>query len=500
MAKARSQYRCSECHHVTAKWVGRCLECGSWGTVDEVAAVTALRGTNRSPRVPASVPVSINSIDPHRARHCPTRISELDRVLGGGVVPGSVTLLAGDPGVGKSTLLLQAAHRWAQSGRRALYVSGEESAGQVRMRADRTGCGHDEVYLSAESDLDAVLSHIEELLPTLVIVDSVQTISTSEADGVTGGVTQVRAVTTALTAAAKRSNIAMVLVGHVTKDGAIAGPRSLEHLVDVVLHFEGDRNSSLRMVRGVKNRFGAADEVGCFLLTDDGIAAVTDPSGLFLDERPDPVPGTAITVTLDGKRPLIGEVQALLSASASGSPRRAVSGIDSARAAMIIAVLGKHAHVPVGAADIYLSTVGGMRLTDPSADLAVAMALASAYADLPLPSTTVTIGEVGLAGDLRRVSGMERRLTEAARQGFTTALTPPGCSVVPNGLRVLEAANIVAALHHMLKLGNDRRDARTPLYLVDVLPERRAQSKIIDDEPRHTHHQRRRPGDPTNPA
>ncbi len=499
MAKARSQYRCSECRHVTAKWVGRCLECGTWGTVDEVAAVTAWRGTNRCSPVAASVPVSINSVDPHRARHCPTRVGELDRVLGGGVVPGSVTLLAGDPGVGKSTLLLQAAHRWAESGRRALYVSGEESVGQVRMRADRTGCGHDEVYLSGVCDLDAVLSHIEEVQPTLVIVDSVQTISTSEADGVAGGVTQVRAVTSALTAVAKRSHLAMVLVGHVTKDGAIAGPRSLEHLVDVVLHFEGDRNSPLRLVRAVKNRFGSADEVGCFLLTDDGIEAVTDPSGLFLDQRPDPVPGTAITVTLDGKRPLVGEVQALLAASASGSPRRAVSGIDNARAAMITAVLAKHARVPVGVADIYLSTVGGMRLTDPSADLAVAIALASAYADLPLPSTTVTFGEVGLAGDLRRVSGMERRLTEAARQGFTTALIPPGCSSVPKGLCVLEAANIVVALQHMLKLGNDRR-AAPPLYLVDVLPERRGQSKIIDDEPRHTHHERRRPGDSPHPA
>ncbi len=462
--------------------------------------MATLGASNRCSPSRASVPLSINSVDPHRARHCPTQVGELDRVLGGGVVPGSVTLLAGDPGVGKSTLLLQAAHRWAQSGQRALYVSGEESAGQVRMRADRTGCGHDEVYLSAESDLDVVLSHIDDVQPTLVIVDSVQTMSTAETDGVTGGVTQVRAVTAALTTLARRRNIAMVLVGHVTKDGAIAGPRSLEHLVDVVLHFEGDRNTPLRLVRGVKNRFGAADEVGCFLLTDDGIQGLTDPSGLFLDQRPAPVPGTAITVTLDGKRPLIGEVQALLSPAGSGSPRRAVSGIDSARAAMIAAVLGKHARIPVGVADIYLSTVGGMRLTDPSADLAVAVALASAYADMPLPSTAVTIGEVGLAGDLRQVRGMERRLTEAARQGFTTALIPPGCGPVPGGLRVLEAANIVAALQHMLKLGDAHRDTRPPLYLVDVLPEGRAQSKMIDDEPRHPHHQRRRPGDSTDPA
>ena len=356
MAKARSQYRCSECHHVTAKWVGRCPDCGTWGTVDEVAVLAAVNGAaTRRAVAPTSPAVPISSIDPGNTRHFHTGVSELDRVLGGGLVPGSVTLLAGDPGVGKSTLLLEVAHRWAQEGRRALYLSGEESAGQIRLRAERTRCTHDEVYLAAESDLQLALGHIEEVRPSLVVVDSVQTMSTTEADGVTGGVTQVRAVTTALTMTAKTSGVAMLLVGHVTKDGAIAGPRSLEHLVDVVLHFEGDRTSALRMVRGVKNRFGAADEVGCFLLHDNGIECVADPSGLFLDQRPKPVSGTAVTVTLDGKRPLIGEVQALIGSPASGSPRRAVSGIDSSRAAMITAVLEKRAepsrrrqrHLPV---------------------------------------------------------------------------------------------------------------------------------------------------------
>src|SRR5271168_4091393 len=334
VANPRSQYRCSECRHVTAKWVGRCLECGTWGCVDEVAVLSAVRNGARPALAPFSAAVPISSIEPHGTRHCPTGIDELDRVLGGGVVPGSVTLLAGDPGVGKSTLLLKVAHQWATSGQRALYVSGEESRGQIRMRADRTGCSHDELYLAAESDLQAVLSHIEAVQPTLVVVDSVQTMSSADTDGVAGGVTQVRAVTTALTAAAKTTGVPLILVGHVTKDGAIAGPRSLEHLVDVVLHFEGDRNSLLRMVRGVKNRFGAADEVGCFLLQDNGIEGVVDPSGLFLDQRPQPVAGTAITVTLDGKRPLIGEVQALLATPSNSSPRRAVSGIDHARAAM----------------------------------------------------------------------------------------------------------------------------------------------------------------------
>ena len=461
MANARSQYRCSECQHLTAKWVGRCLECGTWGTVDEVAVLTAVGGGRRSANLAtASRAVPITSVEPNGTHHRSTGVDELDRVLGGGVVPGSVTLLAGDPGVGKSTLLLKVAHRWAQSGRRALYISGEESAGQIRLRADRIDCSGDEIYLAAESDLHTVLEHIATVKPALVIVDSVQTMSTTESDGVAGGVTQVRAVTAALTAAAKANGVALILVGHVTKDGAIAGPRSLEHLVDVVLHFEGDRNNSLRMVRGVKNRFGAADEVGCFMLHDNGIEGVADPSSLFLDQRPAPVPGTAITVTLDGKRPLIGEVQALLAVPSGGSPRRAVSGIDHSRAAMITAVLEKHAKVAISANDIYLSTVGGMRLTDPSSDLAVAVALASAYANLPLPTTAVMIGEVGLAGDLRRVSGMERRLSEAARQGFTVALIPAGDDprreIVPNGMRALRAPTIVAALEHIIDIADHR--------------------------------------------
>lgn len=455
-SKVRSQFRCSECQHVTAKWVGRCPDCGTWGTVNEATVLSALGSPVNRAVAPASPAVPISSIDPGTTRHFHTGISELDRVLGGGLVPGSVTLLAGDPGVGKSTLLLEVAHRWAGTGRRALYLSGEESAGQIRLRAERTGCTHDEVYLAAESDLQTALGHIEAVQPSLVVVDSVQTMSTTEADGVTGGVTQVRAVTTALTMAAKTTGVAMILVGHVTKDGAIAGPRSLEHLVDVVLHFEGDRTSALRMVRGVKNRFGAADEVGCFMLHDNGIECVADPSGLFLDQRPAPVSGTAVTVSLDGKRPLIGEIQALIGSPAAGAPRRAVSGIDSARAAMITAVLEKRAHLPVGSNDIYLSTVGGMRLTDPSSDLAVALAIASAYTDLPLPTTAIAIGEVGLAGDLRRVTGMDRRLAEAARLGFTVAVVPAGVDSAPPGLRIATADNIGAALRVLRKIAENR--------------------------------------------
>lgn len=477
-SRPRAQYRCSECRHVTAKWVGRCPECGTWGSVDEVAVLTSLDGTRR-PKVPVSAAVPISAIDPDRTRHLPTGVGELDRVLGGGIVPGSVTLLAGEPGVGKSTLLLEVVHRWAGSGRRALYVSGEESAGQIRMRAERTGCSHDEVYLAAESDVHTVLGHLEQVQPSLVVIDSVQTLSTTDADGVTGGVTQVRAVTTALTGYAKAgSAVAMILVGHVTKDGAIAGPRSLEHLVDVVLHFEGDRNSALRMVRGIKNRFGAADEVGCFVLHDSGIECVADPSGLFLDQRPSPVPGTAVTVTLDGKRPLIGEIQALIGTQEVPSPRRAVSGIDQSRAAMTAAVLDSRAGIRVGKFDVYLSTVGGMRLTDPSSDLAVALAMASAYADLCLPTSTVVIGEVGLAGDLRRVTGMERRLAEAARLGFTSAIVAPGVKSAPKGLDAIEVATIGEALKALLSIA-----VRPVSSGPEVKPAARPELKLIDGRP-----------------
>ncbi|OBC04490.1 DNA repair protein RadA [Mycobacterium sp. 852013-50091_SCH5140682] len=457
-SKARSQYRCSECAHVTPKWVGRCANCGTWGTVDEVATLSAIGGAARRSVAPASPAVPITAIDPGATRHCPTGVSELDRVLGGGLVAGSVTLLAGDPGVGKSTLLLEVANRWAHEGRRVLYVSGEESAGQIRLRAERTGCTHDEMYLASESDLQIALGHIDQVRPSLVIVDSVQTMSTTEADGVTGGVTQVRAVTTALTGYAKSTaqghSVALILVGHVTKDGAIAGPRSLEHLVDVVLHFEGDRASSLRMVRGVKNRFGPADEVGCFLMHDNGIECVSDPSGLFLDQRTAAVAGTAVTVTLDGKRPMIGEVQALWNPT-DAPARRTVSGIDSARAAMISAVLERHSGLPLARSDLYVATVGGMRLTDPSADLAVAMAIMSSCHQLPLPMDAVAIGEVGLAGDLRRVSGLERRLAEAARLGFNTAVVPAGITDTPAGMRVIASDNIATALRAVREIAEN---------------------------------------------
>ncbi|MEZ5151517.1 DNA repair protein RadA [Rhodococcus zopfii] len=457
MAKTKSIYRCSDCAHTVAKWVGRCPECGTWGSMDETAAVpaavaarpgTSLARAGAAAVLPTTPATPLTLVDGKATHAKPTGISELDRVLGGGVVPGSVVLLAGEPGVGKSTLLLEVVHRWAQrsSEDRSLYVTGEESAGQVRLRADRTGSVHERVFLAAESDLATIFGHVEQVKPTLLVVDSVQTMLAADVDGVSGGVTQVRAVTSALTSLAKASGVPVLLIGHVTKDGAVAGPRSLEHLVDVVLHFEGDKHSTLRMVRGVKNRFGAADEVGCFELSEDGIAGVSDPSGLFLQHRTDEVAGTAITVTMDGKRPLLGELQALVVPTNNPSPRRAVSGLDSARVAMVLAVLERHCRIPLGKSDVYASTVGGMRITDPSADLALALAVASAVREQPLPAGTVLLGEVGLAGEVRRVSGVGRRLAEAGRLGFTRALVPRDTDGVPRSVKATEVGNVGQAL------------------------------------------------------
>ncbi len=413
-----------------AKWHGRCPECQSWGTLELVPATATLAGPRRvAAGAPATPARRIGEVALDAASAHPTGVAELDRVLGGGLVPGVVVLLAGDPGAGKSTLLLEVAAQVARSGGPVLYATGEESAGQVRLRAERTSAVHPELYLAAESDLGAIIGHLDVLKPTLLVVDSVQTVSTVGVEGSPGGVTQVRAVTVALTALAKERGLPVVLVGHVTKDGSVAGPRVLEHLVDVVLQFEGDRHSTLRMVRGIKNRFGPADEVGCFELRDDGIVGVSDPSGLFLASTGrDPVAGTAVTVAMEGKRPLLAEVQALVAGTGIPSPRRAVSGLDSARVSMVLAVLSRRAGVVLHDAEVYTATVGGMRLTEPAADLAIALAVASAKADRALPPGLVVLGELGLTGEIRRVTGLDRRIDEAARLGFTTALVPVGAS------------------------------------------------------------------------
>jgi DNA repair protein RadA/Sms len=448
-------YQCDVCGHRPSKWTGRCPECGEWGSViealDAAAAPNALRAVQaRMPAEPAR-PIATISAEPAKVR--PTNVTEFDRVLGGGLIPGGVVLLAGEPGVGKSTLLLEVAQQWAATGStNALVVSGEESTSQVRLRAERIGALHEQLYLAAESDLGAVLGHLDAVKPGLLIIDSIQTISVPGSDGAAGGVTQVRAVTAALVAIAKERGIATVLVGHVTKDGSVAGPRLLEHLVDVVLNFEGDKHSSLRMVRGLKNRFGAADEVGCFEMHEKGIASLPDPSGLFLTRYADAVPGTCVTVAMEGRRALVAEVQALIGAQVPGSPRRTVSGLDSARLAMVLAVLQRRARVALHDKEVFAATVGGMRVVEPAADLAIALATVSAAHDLPLAAELVAIGEVGLTGEVRRVGAVPRRLAEAARLGFRMALVPPGCGPAatganPIGMRVLEVPDVLTALH-----------------------------------------------------
>ncbi|WP_019931621.1 DNA repair protein RadA [Nocardia sp. BMG111209] len=450
MAKVKSLFRCSACSHEVAKWVGRCPACGAWGSIEEAAAAPSTPAgapAGRRALLPSTAAAPLSTIDSQHTRARQTGVPELDRVLGGGIVAGSVVLLSGEPGVGKSTLLLEVAHQWARRHEeRALYVTAEESAGQVRLRADRTGAVHERVYLAAESDLATVLGHVEQVRPTLLVVDSVQTMLAADADGVIGGVTQVRTVTAALTSLAKASGIAVLLVGHVTKDGNVAGPRTLEHLVDVVLQFEGDKHSTLRMVRGVKNRFGSADEVGCFELHEDGIVCVSDPSGLFLHHRTGMVPGTAVTVAMDGKRPLLGEVQGLTVHTQVPAPRRAVSGLDYNRVSMVLAVLQSRCGVYLGKHDVYAATVGGMRLVEPAADLAVALAITSAVRDAPLREGMVILGEVGLAGEVRPVTGLRRRLAEAERLGFTEALVPPGLDRTGLSITVREAVSVRSAL------------------------------------------------------
>jgi DNA repair protein RadA/Sms len=462
-------YRCTECGWQAAKWTGRCGECQAWGTVEEAGksrlARTGIRAVSYRTAAPVSTPaIPIGQVDATDARARPTGLDELDRVLGGGLVPGAVLLLAGEPGVGKSTLLLEAGALVAEAGP-VLYVTGEESAAQVRSRADRIGAVSERLFLAAETDLDAVLGHIDAVQPRLLIIDSVQTIAAAEVEGVPGGVTQVRAVANGLIAVAKERSMATILVGHVTKDGSVAGPRALEHLVDVVLYFDGDRHSQLRMARAVKNRYGPTDEVGCFDLGEYGLIGLPDPSGLFLSQHREPVPGTCVTVTLEGRRPLPAEVQALVGTSVLEVPRRTTSGLDAARVGMVLAVLQRRAGVKLGRQDVYAATVGGVRLTEPSVDLAVAISLASSAANLSVPPGVVAIGEVGLAGEVRRVAGLARRLAEAERMGFRRA-------VVPAGSAGLEGTGTQAA-----------RDAAEGLEVVPVEDIRQALAKVLGGHP-----------------
>lgn len=443
MAKTSVQYLCSECGWSGPKWVGRCPECGQWGTVEEfhearpaARSRTAEPGrtsrTKASDAVASSAATAITDVATDSVERVATGFQEFDRVLGGGIVPGSVVLIAGEPGIGKSTLLLETAGNIARSYRNAngtvLYISGEESQAQVRLRATRINAVEPNLLLAATTDLATALGLIERYKPTLAIVDSAQTIISQDVDGISGGSTQVREVASALIDTAKTLDVPVLLVGHVTKDGSIAGPRTLEHLVDVVCQFEGDSATALRLLRAVKNRFGPTDEVGCFDMSGEGIEEVIDLSGLFLSSNGDagstPVEGTCVTFTLDGHRSLPIEVQALVTDSVLPTPRRAVNGVDNSRIAMLTAVLYRHGKLNLLGNDLYVSTIAGGIAKEPGCDLSIVAALASAAKHTPIARTTCAIGEISLTGQVRPVPRLEYRLREAARLGFTTAVTP----------------------------------------------------------------------------
>lgn len=470
-SKASRVFVCTSCDHQLSKWMGRCPQCGEWGSLEErdtrslglgamglagVAGAGGSAGRRGGGRgsgglVPGASAQPVTQVDPTIAKHRPTGIGELDRVLGGGIVPGSAVLLAGEPGVGKSTLLLEVAAAWAKKGHTVLILTAEESVGQVRHRAERTGALHDKLYLASENDLENGLAQVDALNPELIIVDSLQTMQATGVEGVAGGVAQTRAVTSTLTTLAKMSGTPVIAVGHVTKEGTVAGPRTIEHLVDVVLNFEGDKHSSMRFLRGIKNRFGATDEVGCFEQTAHGIQEVADPSGLFLHHRTESVTGTAVTVVMDGRRAMVGELQTLALNSEFKNPKRYMTGMDASRVSMVLAVLSERCGLPLADKEVYAATVGGMKILEPSADLATGLALASTAKRTPLPLGLIALGEVGLGGEVRRIPQLTQRLAEAHRLGFHTALVPKNCHYeAPKGMKVKEVSTLCQAVNYCL--------------------------------------------------
>ena len=466
MAKTRTQYVCQQCGRVSAKELGRCPQCGSWNSmVEEVVAPppgktkSAVRGlTGRSS------PRRISDISEDVEERLPLPIGEFARVLGGGVVPGSVVLIGGDPGIGKSTLLLQTALEMAHQDP-VLYVSGEESERQIKMRAMRLQRGGEgvkipgDLYLVTETNMDVILEHVSEVKPRLLIVDSIQTTTLSELESSAGSVSQVRESASRLRELAKTSGISVFIIGHVTKEGTIAGPRVLEHIVDTVLYLEGDRFQSYRLLRSIKNRFGATSEVGVFEMREQGMAEVSNPSEAFLAERMVNAPGSAVVVTMEGTRPLLVEIQGLTSHTSFGNPRRTPNGVDFNRLLLTVAVLTRRVGVRLGEQDVFVNVIGGLKVSEPAADLAVAAAIASSTRDVPVRADTVLIGEIGLSGELRMVNQMPARLREAAKLGFKTAIVPRRLrrgEPWPEDIEVIEARSLRQALDHAL-LGVESR-------------------------------------------
>lgn len=444
MASNRVVYRCGACGTEEPKWAGRCSGCGAWNSFTEI--VSGRRGMAMAPSVTdGDRPQRIGEVEGAEPGRHPTRSAEVDRVLGGGLVPGSVTLLGGEPGVGKSTLLLQLAASIAATGERVLYASGEEATRPLRDRAARLGALPDELWVVSETSLPAVRAHVDDLEPAVLIVDSIQTVHDPDLSGTPGSVTQVRECAARLVEQAKRRELTTLLVGHVTKDGAIAGPRTLCHVVDTVLAFEGDRHQALRLLRATKHRYGTTDELGVFAMTARGLEAIPDPSRLFLADHRAGVAGSVVVPTIEGQRPLLVEVQALAVEGPPGSPRRSAQGLDGGRLAMLLAILGQRVGLSCERHDVYALAVGGVRLTEPAVDLGLALAVASVRLDAPLDPDLVVCGEVGLGGEVRQVAALERRLAEAARLGFTIAVVPRGAPEVA-GLEIRRVGTLGEAL------------------------------------------------------
>jgi len=454
MSKRRTRFVCQNCGSVQPKWAGRCPDCGEWNTlVETVVDARSALGSSRSSTPSANAPRRLSEVQTDEFERLDVPLSEFARVLGGGIVPGSVVLVGGDPGIGKSTLLLQVSALLAQRGGKVLYVSGEESAQQIKMRARRLNLVPDELYLLTETNLHAVIEHIAQLQPSVVIVDSIQTMYLEELTSAAGSVSQVRECAALLTRTAKASGVPMFLVGHVTKAGAIAGPRVLEHIVDTVLYLEGDRFHTYRLLRSVKNRFGATSEVGVFEMKSEGLVEVANPSAAFLEERLATAAGSSIAVTMEGTRPILVEIQALSSITSFNLPRRTANGVDFNRLLLLVAVLSKRVGLRLSDQDVFVNVVGGLRVGEPAADLAVAAAIASSFRNKPVSADVVLVGEVGLSGELRSVSQVEARLNESAKLGFKRCVLPRSVQhAIGNAtpLEVLGARSVAEAIDMVL--------------------------------------------------
>jgi len=453
MAKLRVQYVCQSCGATFMKWAGRCTSCGEWNTLLET--VTEARSTRavQASLAPTSRPQALPDIQADQFHRLPVGFEELARVLGGGIVPGSVVLIGGDPGIGKSTLLLQASAQLAASSGPVLYVSAEESVQQIKMRADRLGLTQPNLYVVSEVSLDQIVADIEEVNPSLVVVDSIQAISSEELESAAGSVSQVKECATTLLRLAKVKGVPVFLVGHVTKAGAIAGPRVLEHIVDAVLYLEGERFHAYRLLRSVKNRFGSTHEVGVFEMGEQGLVEVTNPSEAFLAERLPNATGSVIAVTMEGTRPLLVEIQALASTTSFGLPRRTANGVDINRLLLLVAVLNKRVGLRLFDQDLFVNVIGGLKINEPAADLAVAAAIASSFQSVSLPGDLAVMGEVGLSGELRAVSHLGRRLNEAAKLGFKRCIVPAThrrLLDLPAGIEVIPARSLSDALKAIL--------------------------------------------------